>query len=206
MNRFFLSSLSGTVIVTYLVSVMIASSATAFAPSLPPPPSSSSRAFIVLTPLATAKTPLDDDMGRLKAKAAALLEKSKAKLALKEANRSSATNQTKGAKKESALPFFATSVRSRDTIIKSRNAETGLVRADGERMAAFSEEEEWEARPLLEVFENEMDENGDVYSITSQQLASRDVAASIFDLRKQLQTEDYKKIFNKRHPFIGEDN
>jgi len=183
-----------------LVLAMMASSATAFAPSRP-----SIRAVAAsTTPLATA--PLDDDIGRLKAKAAALLEKSKAKLASKEANPVAATKQRKAVKQEAALPFFATAVRSRDTIIKSRNAETGLVTADGERMAAFSEEEEWEARSLLEVFENEMEENGDVYSITSQQLASRDVAASIFDLRKQLQTDDYKKIFNKRNPFIGEDN
>lgn len=144
---------------------------------------------------------MDDDIGRLKDKAAALLEKSKAKLASKEQAKEKAEEQ-----QEAVLPFFATSVRSRNGVIKSVNEETGLVTADGERMAALSEEEEWEARSLFEVFENEMEENEDVYSLASQQLAARDVAASIFDLRKQLQTDDYKKIFNSRNPFIGEDN
>ena len=141
---------------------------------------------------------MDDDITRLKAKAAALLEISKAKLASKETQKQKAAAM----KKEDSLPFFAASVRSRDTVIKSRNKETGLVTADGERMAALSEEEEWQARSLFEVFENETDEKGDVY----QQLASRDLAQSISGLRKQLQTADFQKIFNKRNPFIGEDN
>ena len=154
------------------------------------------------TQIATAKEPVDDDITRLQAKARLLLEKSKAKLASKGAPKpaAAATNEA------THLPFFATSVKSRAGVIKSRNAETGLVTADGERMAALSEEEEWEMRSLFEVFENEIEENEDVYSLASQQLAARDVAASIFDLRKQLQTDDYKKIFNKRNPFIGEDN
>lgn len=158
------------------------------------------------TTLGTSKAPMDDDITRLQLKARQLLEKSKAKLASKGENgakRANGSSSSNGAKE--ALPFFATAVKVRN-IIKSRNEETGLVTADGERMAALSEEEEWEARSLLEVFENEMDENEDVYSLASQQLASRDVAASIFDLRKSLQTDDYKKIFNKRNPFIGEDN
>jgi hypothetical protein len=177
-------------------------------------------------PLATAKkAPIDDDISRLQLKAQQLLERSKAKLASKEEKekvpslqrRTTSQVASMGANKgkngdtaaattTTALPFFATSVRNRDGVIKSRNAETGLVTADGERMAALSEKEEWEARSLLEVFENEIEENEDVYSLTSQQLAKRDVAASIFDLRKQLQTDDYKKIFNTRNPFIGEDN
>lgn len=181
-----------------LLLALCASSATAFAPTTPIHSCARSATF---RPLATAKEPVDDDIGRLKDKAAALLEKSKAKLASKEQAKEKAEEQ-----QEAVLPFFATSVRSRNGVIKSVNEETGLVTADGERMAALSEEEEWEARSLFEVFENEMEENEDVYSLASQQLAARDVAASIFDLRKQLQTDDYKKIFNSRNPFIGEDN
>lgn len=146
--------------------------------------------------LATAKEPVEDDITRLQLKARQLLEKSKAKLASKEQPKAGAAT----------VPFFATAVPNRKGVIKSRNEETGLLVADGERMAALSEKEEWQMRSLLEVFENEMNENEDVYSTASQQLAARDVAASIFDLRKQLQTDDYKKIFNKRNPFIGEDN
>ena len=171
-----------------------------FAPSATTRTSSSS-SYVVLR--ATAKKdPVEDDIAQLQRKARQLLEKSKAKLASKEDKQKAKTKTAA----TSALPFFATVVISREGVIKSRNEETGLLVADGERMAALSEKEEWQVRPLFEVFENEMSENEDVYSLASQQLAQRDVAASIFDLRKQLQTDDYKKIFNKRNPFIGEDN
>ena len=156
------------------------------------------------TRVATSSSPIDDDISRLQLKARQLLEKSKAKLAAKEKKEAAAAAAAKP--KDPSLPFFASTVRSRDSVIKSRNEETGLITADGERMAAISEQEEWEVRSLYEVFENEIKENEDVYSLASQQLAARDVAASIFDLRKKLQTDDYKAIFNKRNPFIGEDN
>ena len=181
-----------------LLLLALSNAAIAFAPT------NTARLPIVSTHLATAKEPVEDDITRLQRKARQLLEKSKAKLAsIEEKEQTKAAASTAEA---AAVPFFATSVPSREGVIKSRNAETGLLVADGERMAALSEKEEWENRSLLEVFENEMAENEDVYSLASQQLAARDVAASIFDLRKQLQTDDYKKIFNKRNPFIGEDN
>jgi hypothetical protein len=72
-------------------------------------------------------------------------------------------------------------------------------------MAELSEKEQWEARSLLEVFESEIDDSGDVYATTSNRLADRDVAASIYNLRKHLHTEDYKIIFDKRNRFIGEE-
>ena len=77
---------------------------------------------------------------------------------------------------------------------------TGLFTTDGDKMAELSEEEEWESRPLLEVFESEIEDT------SSSVLNERDVAASIFNLRKTLQMEDYRKIFDKRNRFIGEDN
>jgi cytochrome c1 len=132
------------------------------------------------------------------------LEKSKAKLASKE-RIANGENKT-----VNPLPFFASAeqraAHSRDAVIKSTDAETGLVTADGERMAALSETEEWEARSLSDVFQNEMEENEDVYSITSKQLAKRDLAASVGDLRKTLNMDDYRRIFDKRNRFIGEDN
>jgi cytochrome c1 len=132
------------------------------------------------------------------------LEKSKAKLASREriANGESKTADP--------LPFFASAeqraARTREAVIKSTDAKTGLVTADGERMAALSETEQWEARPLSDVFENEMGENEDVYSITSKQLANRDLAASVGDMRKTLHMDDFRRIFDKRNRFIGEDN
>jgi hypothetical protein len=153
---------------------------------------------------AAANSQIDEDIGRLQAKARDLLEKSKAKLASREriANGESKTADP--------LPFFASAeqraARTREAVIKSTDAKTGLVTADGERMAALSETEQWEARPLSDVFENEMGENEDVYSITSKQLANRDLAASVGDMRKTLHMDDFRRIFDKRNRFIGEDN
>lgn len=138
----------------------------------------------------------DDDIARLQQKARLLLEKSRAKLDSR--------------KIQEELPFFATKVQvrpvSRTSVIKTVNEETGLVTADGEKMAALSEIEQWEWRSLSEVFESEVSDNEDVYSIASKQLADKDVAMQIFNLRKTLQDEDYKRIFDKRNRFIGEDN
>lgn len=103
-------------------------------------------------------------------------------------------------------PFFAKLNRNdkRESVVKSKNDE-GLITVNGDKMAKLSEEESWEARRLGEVFENELDEDEDVYSLASKQLGERDVAASIWNLRKTMQTEDYKRIFDKNNRFIGED-
>lgn len=138
----------------------------------------------------------NDDVERELQRARVILQKSKAKLA------------AKAESSEPAVPFFAHAGKtavSRDGVVKTKNEETGLVTADGERMAAISEEEDWEARSLSEVFQSEISEDQDVYSTASQQLAERDVVASIWGLRQRLQTEDYQRIFDKRNRFIGED-
>lgn len=134
-----------------------------------------------------------------------VLEKSKAKLAAQEEARMAAN----GVDDKVNVPFFAQTSKkavSREGMVKSTNEKTGLITADGEKMAAISEEEDWEFRSLFEVFENEMSENEGVYSVASQQLAERDVAASVWNLRKQLQTADYQRIFDTKNRFIGEDN
>lgn len=109
------------------------------------------------------------------------------------------------------LPFFAardetssTSQDKREIVLKSQN-EDGLITVNGDEMAKLSENETWESRPLAEVFENELKEDEDVYSIATQQLGGRDVAASIWGLRKSMKTEDYQKIFDKKNYFIGDD-
>jgi len=143
-----------------------------------------------------------DEVDRTLAKARSLLEKSKAKLA-----EGGDTKTVKATAPQievaNGLPFFASKApTSRDSVI--HEGENGIT-TDGEKMAQLSEEEEWETKPISQVFSNEMKENEDVYSLASQQLASRDVAASIWDLRKSLQGEDYRKIFDKKNRFIGED-
>lgn len=157
----------------------------------------------------------DTDIQQQLAKAKALLEKTKAKLEKEEqpangdSSSPSQSSSSSGDSQKEALPFFAVVGRSPEKmkeVIKSRNEETGLVTADGEKMAELSESEQWEARPLGEVFENELNENEDLYSMANEQLAERDVAASIWNLRKTLQGNDYRAIFDKKNRFIGEDN
>jgi hypothetical protein len=159
---------------------------------------------------------LEQEIDKGLEKARALLEKTKAKLLEKEAKRQDSKSSShngaaaNGFPEEPEVPFFAVAGKrkartvSREGVVKSRDEKTGLIRADGERMAAISEQEDWEFRTLHEVFENEMKENEDVYSMASQQLASKDVAQSIWNLRKQLQEADYKKIFDTKNHFIGE--
>ena len=133
---------------------------------------------------------VDDDISRQLAKAKEILEKAKAKVAQDEAT----AKESQEKKKKKAA-------KERDELIKSKNEETGLSTFDGELMATLSEEEEWELKDMFDVFENELEE-----SDVSKQLAERDVAASILNLRLSMKNEDYRKIFNNRNRFIGEDN
>lgn len=134
----------------------------------------------------------DDEINRGVQRARALIEKTKAKLAA-----------------QSEVPFFAskqsgTVASSREGVV-NKDEKTGLITTDGEKMAKLSEQEVWENRSLFGVFDDDNDENEKSYAATSEQFASRDIAASVFNLRRQLQTSDYERIFDKRNIFIGED-
>lgn len=163
-----------------------------------------------------------------------ILEKSRQKLEAKKTNGVASTSSLNGstttkqvngeqsttAESAAVLPFFASMVSSppssstsrskskssnskRKDVIKTIDEATGLITTDGEKMASLSEQEEWAVRGLFDVFENE---NKDGTPDSNNPLADRDVAASIYNLRKVLQNEDYKRIFDKRNRFIGEDN
>lgn len=172
---------------------------------------------------------MDAETDRLRARAHEVLKKSKAKLAAMEEQRLAAaasssstattTSSSAAAGEEAAIPFFASATKvrpssdkKRDAVTKSRDAITGLITTDGEKMAALSETEEWESRPLMQVFQNEMSAEQSSSSVASsssaasRRLADRDVAASIFNLRQKLHQADYQRIFDKRNRFIGEDN
>mmetsp|Transcript_34584 Transcript_34584/g.83871 ORF Transcript_34584/g.83871 Transcript_34584/m.83871 type:complete len:202 (-) Transcript_34584:574-1179(-) len=143
---------------------------------------------------------VDDEISKQLARAKELLAKSKAKIEEKELED---INEEKEEKSE-PVPFFAAKSVSADQdsrkkkFTKDKNEETGLATFDGDKMVELSESEEWEVRPLNQVFENEIEDKGD------DPFADRDVAASIFNLRKKMQTDDYMKIFDKRNRFIGE--
>jgi len=109
------------------------------------------------------------------------------------------------------LPFFAKASEAdkalrRNSLTKTSDETTGLKTFDGEKMASISASEKWESRPLLDVFEEEVDEERrKTMSSTNAALDQRDVGASIYNLRKKLQNSDFEKIFNKRNYFIGEE-
>lgn len=157
----------------------------------------------------------EDEVTRQLERARAVLEVSRAKLAAREqAAENEFAAKAKNGKTTTApairmgpeVPFFATQSTNgmaekkngkREQVIKAQNEE-GLFTTDGDLMAKLSEEEEWESRSLFEVFQNERSRP------EKDALADRDVAANIFNLRKQLQTEDFQRIFDKRNRFIGE--
>jgi len=112
-------------------------------------------------------------------------------------------------------PFFAKAAEDetekikdessrRELFVKSKNKD-GLITVKGDEMVKLSEEESWQARPLGEAFENELSEDEDVYSLATQQLAKSDVAARIWNLRRIMQDSDFRKVFDKRNRFIGDD-
>ena len=116
-------------------------------------------------------------------------------------------------KEKENVPFFATSNDSdnnsstnsngkKERVIKNKNEDTGSFTTDGELMAKLSEEEVWESRPILEVFETE-EQEGATPSFKAKNV-DRDIAKSMFNLRKSLQTKDFMKIFDKRNIFIGD--
>ncbi|KAL3912058.1 MAG: hypothetical protein SGARI_001344 [Bacillariaceae sp.] len=151
----------------------------------------------------------EDDVTRQLERARAVLEASRAKVEAQEkAAEEEFSRQNKNGKKKVAmgadLPFFATQNGSngkadgkRDMVIKDQNQD-GLFTTDGDLMAKLSETEEWESRSLFEVFTDEIEKK------EKDPFADRDVAASMYGLRKALQNEDFQKIFDKRNRFIGD--
>ena len=140
----------------------------------------------------------DDEITKQVERAKKLIENTKAKIEAKEKEELEALNDDKKAPKKD-VPFFASKKEpnKKKKVTKTQNEE-GLITTDGEMMAQMSETEDWEVRSLLDVFENEIEES------TDDHFANRDVAASIYGLQRSMQLEDFRKIFNKRNPRIGE--
>eukprot|EP00558_Chaetoceros_sp_UNC1202_P006281 CAMPEP_0197241338 /NCGR_PEP_ID=MMETSP1429-20130617/7395_1 /TAXON_ID=49237 /ORGANISM="Chaetoceros sp., Strain UNC1202" /LENGTH=152 /DNA_ID=CAMNT_0042701155 /DNA_START=116 /DNA_END=574 /DNA_ORIENTATION=+ len=152
---------------------------------------------------------MDDDINRQLAKARALLEKSKAKVEeereRQELEQASATppptTTTTTTSEMEDLSVAENEEKKRGSVVNFTDEETGLITTDGELMALLSEDEDWEERSLLDVFDSELQE-----SDVSNHLAQRDVAASIMNLRMKMHNDDYRKIFDSRNRWIGEDN
>jgi len=145
-----------------------------------------------------SNTDPEGDITRTLARAQELLKISKAKLAARE--KAAAQENSEPAK--GAVPYFASkedeaSDKKRSRVTKFKDEDTGLITTDGEMMAKLSEDEKWEVRSLDDVFEDEIDRN-------ASKIAERDIAASVRSMRTHMQMEDYRKIFDPRNRFIGE--
>lgn len=148
------------------------------------------------TKLSAMDKAMNDDVKLQLAKAKELLELTKAKLAAQEeANNNNDEQQPPSM----VLETSTATVDKRTKVTKSTNEDSGLITTDGELMAMLSEEEDWEVRSLLDVFEDELEE-----SDVSKQLRKRDVAGSIAAMRLRMHGEDYLKIFNTKSRWIGE--
>ena len=76
-------------------------------------------------------------------------------------------------------------------------------------MTSLSNSEPWELRSLSDIgFESEARSDFDGNLVADEDvkktLAERDLAASIYNLRKVMQTEDFRRVFDSRNRFIGE--
>ena len=109
--------------------------------------------------------------------------------------------------KEVVLPFFATKQREVDSSKIKSKTKSGEIIADGTQMATLSKSEAWERRSLSQMFTKEARQDWDGNDVTQESsttLADKDVARSIYNLRKSMQNEDFKKVFDSRNRFIGE--
>mmetsp|Transcript_1696 Transcript_1696/g.3495 ORF Transcript_1696/g.3495 Transcript_1696/m.3495 type:complete len:264 (+) Transcript_1696:221-1012(+) len=145
-------------------------------------------------------------------KAKALLRDAKKKLEAKQKAEQkrleavAAGTEAEASQEESPLPFFATrsfTSSASETSRKIKKTTPKGIVADGDTMAALSKSEPWERRSLNQMFKNE-NKLEDETSAATKSLVDKDVAMSIYNLRKTLQNEDFKRVFDSRNRFIGE--
>lgn len=145
-----------------------------------------------MTSATSLRMSVDEDIERQLARSKIILEKAKAKVAQAESEAATTTIKEKSS---------AAEYDKKTSVLKSKNEESGLSTYDGDLMAALSEEEDWELKGIFDVFDDEIEE-----SELSKSLGKRDVAASILNMRKIMHNDDFRRIFDKRNYYIGEDN
>ncbi|KAL7508526.1 hypothetical protein ACHAXN_005600 [Cyclotella atomus] len=159
----------------------------------------------------------DDDLDNYDFKTAAQIRKARkllrdAKKKMEEPKSEKVDGGVNGEVKEEKpasvpLPFFAARPPSAEKI-KSKTS-SGIV-ADGATMTALSNSEPWELRPLNQMFVREprSDYDGNLISADDSdkmgKLAEKDLARNILALKRELQNEDFKKVFDQRNRWIGD--
>ena len=145
-------------------------------------------------------------------KARKLLRDAKQKMEIEEKQQQNADESS--TTPTAPLPFFAQQSFTATAIdhtqkIKSKT-KSGDIIADGDTMTSLSNSEPWERRSLSDIgFESEArsDYDGNLIAAdedVKRKLAERDLAASIYNLRKVMQNEDFRRVFDARNRFIGE--
>jgi hypothetical protein len=160
----------------------------------------------------------DDDLDNYDFKTAAqirkarkLLRDTKMKMEQSKSEKVNEAGEVNGVAKQEKppepLPFFAARPPSAKKI-KSKTS-SGIV-ADGATMTALSNSEPWESRPLNQMFASEARSDYDGNLISADEiermgkLAERDLARNILALKRELQNEDFKKVFDQRNRWIGD--
>ena len=137
---------------------------------------------------------LDDEVNMQLNKAREILAKAKAKIAEKEKEEKSKTESGKTSKIDKET--------KKERVLKTENPESGLFTTDGDMMAELAEEEDWEMRSIVDVFQQEF--SNDDAERRAADKKERDIALAMFNLRKSMLNDDYEKIFNKRDWKIGD--
>lgn len=147
-------------------------------------------------------------------KARKLLRDAKQKMEKEQQQQEQEQSNEQNKESTTPLPFFAQQQSFTATAIdhtqkiKSKT-KSGEIIADGDTMTSLSNSEPWERRSLSDIgFESEARSDFDGNLVADEDvkrtLAERDLQASIYNLRKVLQTEDFRKVFDPRNRFIGE--
>jgi len=149
-------------------------------------------------------------------KARKLLRDTKKKMEIEQQQQQQSDESSSTESPTAALPFFAQKSFTATAIdhtqkIKSKT-KSGEIIADGDTMTSLSNSEPWELRSLTDIgFESEArsDFDGNLVEVEAngevkKTIAERDLAASIYNLRKVLKTEDFRRVFDSRNRFIGE--
>lgn len=155
--------------------------------------------------------PSEEEIEKQLARAKELLERSEAKL---ESAALGSNDESCGEVKDIDLKNKTMlDLKTKRVMVTKVEKEDGLVVVDGELMAKYSEEEAWEIRPLMEVFEDDdsfQDDNNSYYGLllastnTTKKLAQRDEVASIRNIKTIMNRKDFQDIFDERNFFIGE--
>ena len=154
----------------------------------------------------------DDDLDDYDFKTAAQIRKARkllrdAKKKIEEPKRESAS-EVAPKEPQPPLPFFASrSSAPSSKKIKSKTS-SGII-ADGATMSTLSASEPWELRPLNDLFAREprSDYDGNIVSgdvSDGSKLAEKDLARNIMALKRSLQGEDFKVVFDQRNRWIGD--